>query len=1067
MAYDIYTYGNGEILQGVFNAIAMCLKKDGGTLYEAMIRLGLIVGVMWAVVYAIYGDIVKLFSSWILPLSVFNIILFAPTATVMIKDPVTNFQKPVANVPYGLAIFASYTSRIGYGITEQVEKIFNLSDNIKYQKTGHVFASNLIHKAKTLHITNEEVAENMRQFVGHCVAYDALLGRKYTIQDLRNSSDIWGLVSANASPVRSFLWKEPRDEKGGGGAPSILSCKDGVVKFNKLWPGEITKTATWFGKKMFGKNGGVDAKAQILQSLPIVYNELGNMSQGATDILKQQMMINSVIDGIDQQSTAMGNASNFAARRAYLHQRSTYETLGAMAGDTLPIMKAVLEAIAYSVFIFIVPLALLPFGWRFILSWGQIILWLQMWAPLYAILNYIMTMAAKAKTLTAMSMSNEAGITIASSVGVANANADISAMAGYLAMSIPFLCIAIVKGVGSFVTMASHLGNVTQGSAAMAAGEATSGNYSFGNISEGNVQMANTSMLQQSHAASYRSGSFQHADGRTDMITASDGSQMINVSSSNIPISLNVAESQSAQLSEMQNQTWQQGLSQSQASSQNIANSIRNSASLNESIRASENAGNSVSQGISTEQSQALNKSQQYVTDFAKQHNINEEKAANLFAEASAGGGVFIKGSAGGRTSVNSSDQKMLQDVEKVTQSQDYQQAVRESAQAAKSLSHTLTDEKTRNLAADVAGSYEKGMQQREEAAKNFSASENYGRQAMMTKANSASINANHNQQFVEWLSKQKADNTNGTIGKHGAAHIIANDPQKTMGYANNYMAEKGVFPGSPVTSSPASIQQGYNNEIRHQPLAPINDAPLYEVQQAGHSLTQNHSLNDNPSPSQMNQPSHTSFNQGGSYSAGVEGLASYSPTSSAGENISYSQNDGTSSIPQPSSAAPSGQGASYSGTSQGTPSFSGSGSSETYTGGQVTSSPTATLTGGSGSYGASDNGSSTPTATSQPSYTPPAERNILYADSNIPISQAGADFRAKVEGNIQLSQQDIQIGASEIRKNSDPVKQKVNDAQGTSIHNNLKKKLGEESLKSIHDAHEYLTDKKNITGEK
>ena len=65
MAYDIYTYGNGEILQGVFNAIAMCLKKDGGTLYEAMIRLGLIVGVMWAVVYAIYGDIVKLFSSWI------------------------------------------------------------------------------------------------------------------------------------------------------------------------------------------------------------------------------------------------------------------------------------------------------------------------------------------------------------------------------------------------------------------------------------------------------------------------------------------------------------------------------------------------------------------------------------------------------------------------------------------------------------------------------------------------------------------------------------------------------------------------------------------------------------------------------------------------------------------------------------------------------------------------------------------------------------------------------------------------------------------------------------------
>ena len=55
----------------------------------------------------------------------------------------------------------------------------------------------------------------------------------------------------------------------------------------------------------------------------------------------------------------------------------------------------------------------------------------------------------------------------------------------------------------------------------------------------------------------------------------------------------------------------------------------------------------------------------------------------------------------------------------------------------------------------------------------------------------------------------------------------------------------------------------------------------------------------------------------------------------------------------------------------------------------------------------------------------------------------------------------------SETRQKADPVKQKINSAHGSSIHNNLKKKLGEESLKSVHDAYEYLTDKKNITGEK
>ena len=119
-------------------------------------------------------------------------------------------------------------------------------------------------------------------------------------------------------------------------------------------------------------------------------------------------------------------------------------------------------------------------------------------------------------------------------------------------------------------------------------------------------------------------------------------------------------------------------------------------------------------------------------------------------------------------------------------------------------------------------------------------------------------------------------------------------------------------------------------------------------------------------------------------------------------------------------------------------------------------------MTGGSGSYGASDHTSSTPTATSQPNYTPPAERH-----TNIPMSQAGADFRATVEGNINNTNAEIQQGQTKIEQKADPVKQKVNATQGASVHNNLKKKLGEESLKSVQDAYEYLTDKQNITGEK
>ncbi len=451
MTYQVITYGDPEILKGVFDAIAMCLNSHTGSLFKPLIRLGLGVGSLWALAYSIWGDYMKALSGWLIPLFMITCLLLVPQTRVFIKNPAFVTSHQVDHVPFGLAMSASLISRIGHSITENIEVIFTTVDDLKYHKTGFLFASNLVQQAKTFHITNEDLASNMREFVGHCVVYDAMLGRKYTIEDLRNSDDIWTLVSSGASPVRSFVWKEPHNVGEPSARPEIITCREGVARFNRLWGVELDRTATLFGQKIFGKNGLINPKVALLQHMQSSYTFLVNSSKSALEILKQQMMIYAVVDGIEQKSVALGNTPNFAARRAYLQQRSTYETLGAMAGETLPTMKAVLEAIVYSAFMFIVPLSVLPFGWRFLSSWGQTLLWLQMWAPLYAILHYLISMMARSKSLAALSISSEAGVTLASSVGLVNANADLAAMAGYLAISIPFLAVALVKGVDSFV----------------------------------------------------------------------------------------------------------------------------------------------------------------------------------------------------------------------------------------------------------------------------------------------------------------------------------------------------------------------------------------------------------------------------------------------------------------------------------------------------------------------------------------------------------------------------------------------------------------------------------------
>ncbi|AIK95669.1 conjugal transfer protein TraG N-terminal domain-containing protein [Candidatus Odyssella acanthamoebae] len=843
MAYDIYTYGNGEVLRGVFNALAMCLNSKSGTLYEPLIRLGMIVGALWAVIYALYNDIAKIFTSWILPLTIITGILFVPTARVNIHDPVSRFHDSVDHVPYGLAMFAGYVSKIGYGMTEQVEKNFSMPDDLKFQSTGYIFASNLMQKSNQFQITNADLAENMHQFVNECIVYDAMLGRKYTLEDLKKTDDIWGLVSSNASPVRSFMWREPREEGHLGSPACPITCKAGVEKFNAQWPKTIDVSASVFGKKLFGEGGLINAKAELLKYLPLTYGQLGLMSQDATNIIKQQIMISSFIKDTDKRSVSLGNSSNLAAQRAYLSQRATYQTLGAFAGDNLPILRAVMESITYAAFIFMIFLAILPFGWRILSAWAQIILWLQLWAPLYAILNYIMLSRATAKTVAAMSVSNSAGVTIANSVGILDANADISATAGFLSLSIPFISYALVKGVGSFVSLASHLGHVGQSAASSAAAEATSGNYSFGNISGEGRQIGNTQMLQQSMAASYRAGSFNFADGRTEMTTMADGSQIMNVGSSNLPMSLNVAESQSAQYSAMANKSYQHALNQSESSARSLSSSYRNMVDLSNSIGNSHQASDAMSQGYSTEDSKAIHKSANMLKEFADQNQISTDKAASLFAEASVGGKAFgIGGSVGGRTDISARDQHLFNEAQRVTQSEDFQEAQRLAVQASKNYSHNLSDEKSRRLAESVSGSYEQGMQQRTEAAKSYNQAESYSQQAMFTKANSSSINSNYNQQFVEWLSDQRADGTSGKIGKHGTAHIIANDPEMASTYANRFMSERGVIPSSSVGSNAHAIQNTYEHEAGHQQHAVTKDS-LNNVRAKGNSEIASHRL--------------------------------------------------------------------------------------------------------------------------------------------------------------------------------------------------------------------------------
>ena len=166
---------------------------------------------------------------------------------------------------------------------------------------------------------------------------------------------------------------------------------------------------------------------------------------------------------------------------------SSFLTMGKVAEQALPLVRNVIEAIIYAVFPFVFLLFLLAQGKGLGLalkSFTLSLVWIQLWPPLYAILNYVATLAS-AKNLEAAARMGASvqGLALESASSIYQGAISDQAIAGYMVISIPIIATAIIKGgevafqavtgVGpmqsaiSGETSSTSKGNVTQDSVSM------------------------------------------------------------------------------------------------------------------------------------------------------------------------------------------------------------------------------------------------------------------------------------------------------------------------------------------------------------------------------------------------------------------------------------------------------------------------------------------------------------------------------------------------------------------------------------------------------------------------
>ncbi|HDS9662629.1 TPA: conjugal transfer mating pair stabilization protein TraG, partial [Klebsiella pneumoniae subsp. pneumoniae] len=527
----------------------------------------------------------------------------------------------VDNVPIGLAIPASLTTRVGNALIQSYEMVFALPDSVTYSKTGMLFGSNLVAKSTDFLSQNPQITTLFSDYVQNCVMGDIFLNHKYSFEELLNSPDPYTLIFANPSPLRGVFDKNNQ----------FQTCEEASRDLKSALALDTQtggKTWNYYVRQLFG--GKPNPDLLFSQMIGDSYNYFYSSGQSAGQIIRQNVTMNALRSGIQSYAARSGDTAslvNMANTSSLEKQRLAQATMGHQALRTLPLMQTVIMGLMIGMFPIMVMAAMFNMMTLQVLK-GYVfaLIWLQTWPLLFAILNSAMAYYAK---------QNGVPVVLSELSQVQLKNSDIATTAGYIAVMIPPLSWGIVKSMGAaFSSAYSHFSSSGLSATSQAASGVVDGNYSFANMQMENVSgyswgtNSTTSFGQMSRQLANGGISTQTRDG--SMVWDSSGAM------SKLPVDINVgrqiasAQQQMAREADVQAESALHGYNSSVTSAWNSLQQF----GTNKGNSASTTTGADTTE--SSQDSMARSKMWNAVVANAKANNISNEESFQQLMDDSA-----------------------------------------------------------------------------------------------------------------------------------------------------------------------------------------------------------------------------------------------------------------------------------------------------------------------------------------------------------------------------------------------------------------------------------------------
>ncbi|EEV4362136.1 conjugal transfer mating pair stabilization protein TraG [Escherichia coli] len=773
---EVYVIAGGEWLRNNLNAIAAFM---GTRTWDSIEKIALTLSVLAVAVMWVQRHNVMDLLGWVAVFVLISLLVNVRTSVQIIDNSDLVQVHRVDNVPVGLAMPLSLTTRIGHAMVAGYEMVFAQPDSATYSKTGMLFGAGLIVKSTDFLSRNPEIINLFQDYVQNCVLGDIYLNHKYTLEDLMASSDPYTIIFSQPSPLRqvpnnnySFLQSsEP-----------FVSCKDASVGLkDKLNFDTNTGGKTWhyYVQQLFG--GRPDPDLLFRELLSDSYSYFYGASQSASQIMRKNVTINALKEGITSNAARNGDTASLvslATTSSMEKQRLAHVSVGHVIMRNLPMVQTILTGITIGIF----PLLVLAAAFNkmtlpVLKGYVFALMWLQTWPLLYAILNSAMTFYAK---------QNGAPVVLSEVSQIQLKYSDLASTAGYLSAMIPPLSWMMVRGLGAgFSSVYSHFASSSITPTASAAGSVVDGNYSYGNMQTNNV---NGFSWSTNSTTSFGQMTHQTGSGATATQTR-DGSMVMDASGamSRLPVGINATRQIAAAQQEMARESMNKAESALHGFSSSIASAWNTLSQFGSNRGSSDSVTSGADSTMSAQDSMMASRMRSAVESYAKAHNISNEQAtqelasrstrasAGMYGDAHAewgikpkilgvGGGAGVRG--GGRAGIDwedndahtassntQSSHNARHDID-ARATQDFKEASDYFTSRKVSESGSHTDNNADSRVDQLSAALNSAKQSYDQYTTNMTRSHEYAEMASRTESMSGQMSEDLSQQFAQYVMK-------------------------------------------------------------------------------------------------------------------------------------------------------------------------------------------------------------------------------------------------------------------------------------------------------------------------